>query len=145
MPCVRMRRKVRQHDRRADFRILVGGTKRHNGSSARPCKSDLTKHSKTSEMRTPAKRMPLFRAIKSRINGLVDTVRRTAADIFNVPFSQRLEHDTFQLGQDPYWVTENIKATLISDPSRLIDPFLPKGSPDEAPACAHHQRTCMNS
>ena len=64
---------------------------------------------------------------QGRINELVDLVRRTAADIFNVPFSQRLEHEGFQLGQDPYWVTENIKATLISDPSRLIDPFLPKG------------------
>jgi hypothetical protein len=63
---------------------------------------------------------------QGRINELVDLVRRTAADIFNVPFSERLEHDLFQLGQEPYWVTENIKATLIPDPSRLIDPFLPK-------------------
>jgi hypothetical protein len=45
-----------------------------------------------------------------------------------VPFKERLEHDRFQLGQDPYWVTETIKATLIPDPSRLIDPFLPKRS-----------------
>jgi Dynamin family len=64
---------------------------------------------------------------QGRINELVELVRRTAADIFNVPFSERLEHDRFQLGQDPYWVTENIKATLIPDPSRLIDPFLPNG------------------
>jgi hypothetical protein len=65
---------------------------------------------------------------QGRINELVDLVRRTAADIFNVPFKEHLEHDRFQLGHDPYWVTENIKATLIPDPSRLIDPFLPKAS-----------------
>ncbi len=64
---------------------------------------------------------------QGRINELVELVRRTAANIFNVPFSEHLEHDRFEVGQDPYWVTENIKATLIPDPSLLINLFLPKG------------------
>jgi hypothetical protein len=64
---------------------------------------------------------------QGRINELVELVRRTAANIFNVPFSERLEYDRFEVGQDPYWVTENIKATLIPDPSLLINLFLPKG------------------
>ena len=30
-------------------------------------------------------------------------------------------------GKSPYWITENIKATLVPDPSLLINLFLPKG------------------
>ena len=62
-----------------------------------------------------------------RIDALIDAVRRTAADIFDVPFRHGLEPETFELGEEPYWLTANIRATLIPDPSRLIDRFLPTG------------------
>lgn len=62
---------------------------------------------------------------QNRVNALVDSVRKTAARIFNVPLRPDIEHEVFELGEDPYWITESIRATLIPDPSRLIDRLLP--------------------
>ena len=62
---------------------------------------------------------------EGRVNALIDRVRRTAAEIFNVPLGPDTEHEAFELGEDPYWVTESTSATLIPDPSRLIDRLLP--------------------
>jgi hypothetical protein len=60
-----------------------------------------------------------------RIDELVDTVRRTAAEMFNVSFGSDVEQEPFQLGQEPYWVTESAASTLIPDPGRLMDRLLP--------------------
>lgn len=60
-----------------------------------------------------------------RIDALVDTVRRTAAEMFNVSFEPEAEQESFQLGQEPYWVTESVGSTLIPDPGRLMDRLLP--------------------
>jgi len=62
---------------------------------------------------------------EGRVNALIDRVRRTAAEIFNVPLGPDIEHEAFELGEDPYWVTESTSVTLIPDPSRLIDRLLP--------------------
>jgi GTP-binding protein EngB required for normal cell division len=62
---------------------------------------------------------------QGRVNALVDHVRRTAADIFDVPLGSDAKHEAFELGEDPYWVTESTRVTLIPDPSRLIDRLLP--------------------
>lgn len=63
-----------------------------------------------------------------RIDELVARVRQAAADIFSIPFVPQHEHEQFRLGEDPYWVTENIRATLIPDVSRITDRFLSKGA-----------------
>jgi GTP-binding protein EngB required for normal cell division len=62
---------------------------------------------------------------RDRVNTLIDRVRRTAAEIFNVSLGPDTEHEAFELGEDPYWVTEGTSATLIPDPSRLIDRLFP--------------------
>jgi predicted GTPase len=64
-------------------------------------------------------------ACQSRVDALVDRVRRAAAEIFDVPLSPYSGHESFVLGEDPYWLTESASATLIPDPSRLIDRLLP--------------------
>jgi hypothetical protein len=56
---------------------------------------------------------------------LVNSVRRTAAEIFEVSFAKYTEHEEFQLGEDPYWVTQSVGSTLIPDPGRLLDALLP--------------------
>jgi tRNA U34 5-carboxymethylaminomethyl modifying GTPase MnmE/TrmE len=63
----------------------------------------------------------ILAAHQSRLDGLVDSVRRTAAEIFDVSFSPQHQQDSFELGEDPYWVTEKINATLLPDPGRLVD------------------------
>jgi GTPase SAR1 family protein len=60
-----------------------------------------------------------------RIDELVNTVRQTAAEMFNVSLGPDAEQEPFQLAQEPYWVTGSVGSTLIPDPSRLMDRFLP--------------------
>jgi hypothetical protein len=62
-----------------------------------------------------------------RIDGLIDAVRQTATEIFDVPFRQRFESDSFEFGEEPYWVTGHIETGLIPDAGRLIDRLLTKG------------------
>lgn len=62
---------------------------------------------------------------QNRLDGLVESVRRTAAEIFKVPFAPQHEQDSFELGEDPYWITESISATLLPDPGRIIDHIVP--------------------
>jgi GTPase Era involved in 16S rRNA processing len=62
---------------------------------------------------------------QERVNALVDRVRHTAAEILDVPLGPDIERESFELGEDPYWVTESVAATLIPDPSQLVDRVLP--------------------
>ncbi|MGH9424448.1 MAG: dynamin family protein, partial [Thermoanaerobaculia bacterium] len=62
---------------------------------------------------------------QQRIDEFVATVRRTAAELFDISFRQDIEGDVFELGEDPYWVTESIASTLIPNPGRLLDRLLP--------------------
>jgi len=66
-------------------------------------------------------------ACQERVKALVGRVRQTAAEIFDVPLGPDTEYDPFELGEDPYWVTESVRTTLIPDASRLLDPILPTG------------------
>ena len=66
-----------------------------------------------------------LRNCKGRVDALVDRVRRTAAEIFNIPLGPETKHDLFELGEDPYWVTASTRASLIPDPGGLIDHVLP--------------------
>jgi hypothetical protein len=62
---------------------------------------------------------------QTRIDELITAVRRTAEALFNISFREDIDWDNFALGEDPYWVTEDIAATLVPDPSRLVDRLLP--------------------
>jgi GTP-binding protein EngB required for normal cell division len=60
-----------------------------------------------------------------RVNDLVDRVRRTAAEVFEVPLGPDTDHEVFELGESPYWITDGMQATLIPNPGRLVDRLLP--------------------
>ena len=62
---------------------------------------------------------------QARIDELIVTIRRTAAELFAVSLRDDIDRDTFVMGQDPYWVTESVAATFIPDTSRLIGRLLP--------------------
>ena len=66
-----------------------------------------------------------LRGCQDRVNALINRVRQTAAQIFDVPLGPDIEPDVVELGEDPYWVTESTRMMLIPDPSRLIDCILP--------------------
>ena len=66
-----------------------------------------------------------LRRYHNRIQELINSVRRTAAEIFNVALWPEGQLEEFELGEDPYWITESSGGSLIPDPSRLLDRVLP--------------------
>jgi hypothetical protein len=64
-------------------------------------------------------------AYQTRSDDLIVAIRRAAAELFDILFRDDIDRDSFALGEDPYWVTEDIAATLIPDPNRLLDRMLP--------------------
>jgi len=66
-----------------------------------------------------------------RIDDLVNLVRRTAADLFDVPYAASAGSERFKLGQEPYWITQKWSDRLISLPTGLVDRLLP-ASPRKA-------------
>jgi GTP-binding protein EngB required for normal cell division len=85
-----------------------------------------------------------LRDCKGRVDALVDGVRQTAAEIFNIPLRPETEHDVFELGEEPYWVTESTRGSLIPDPSGLIDRVLPTAlrRPRSPPGAAGGRTHC---
>jgi hypothetical protein len=67
----------------------------------------------------------MLSAHRDRIEALIETVRRTATELFQVSFPQQIEHEGFKLGEDPYWVTEHMATTLIPELGWVIDRFVP--------------------
>ena len=64
-------------------------------------------------------------ACRERVDTLVQEVRRTAAQLFDMPLARGTESEPFALAEDPYWLTEGASPSLIPDPSRLVDRLLP--------------------
>jgi GTP-binding protein EngB required for normal cell division len=64
-------------------------------------------------------------ACQSRIDSLVARVRRAAAEIFDIALEARSGKESFELGEEPYWVTEPTASTLIPDTNRLIERLFP--------------------
>ena len=62
---------------------------------------------------------------RRRLEVLLDQVRRTAAEMFDIKLAPESEPETFHLAQEPYWLTERIDSTLIPDVSRLLGRLLP--------------------
>jgi GTPase SAR1 family protein len=69
----------------------------------------------------------IITAHQRRIEAIIDRVRQAAADIFEISFQRHVAGERLELRHEPYWVTQNTSTTLIPDPSRLIDRFLPLG------------------
>jgi hypothetical protein len=64
-------------------------------------------------------------ACHERVDTLVQEVRRTAAQLFDLPLARSTESEPFGLAEDPYWLTEGASPSLIPDPSHLVDRLLP--------------------
>jgi GTP-binding protein EngB required for normal cell division len=62
---------------------------------------------------------------QQRIETLVGSVRQAAAQIFDISLGSETGGALFRLHHEPYWVTENLGASLIPDLHRLLDGLLP--------------------
>jgi GTP-binding protein EngB required for normal cell division len=66
-----------------------------------------------------------FSTHQRRLQELINDVRRAAANIFETEFYRSSEDSSFELTNDPYWVTRHVQETLIPDPSKVLDRLLP--------------------
>jgi GTP-binding protein EngB required for normal cell division len=66
-----------------------------------------------------------FSARQRHSEELLNDVRKTAAEIFEIDFHSGSEDGWFEFSHDPYWVTQHVRETLIPDPTVLVDRLLP--------------------
>ena len=62
-----------------------------------------------------------------RADDLIESVRKTAAELFDVPYRAPESTGMFKLGAQPYWVTHKWSATLSPIPDEIIDRLMPRG------------------
>lgn len=62
---------------------------------------------------------------ESRLGRLLDSIREAAARSFDILLPASEPHQSFELGQDPYWVTDSIDMTLMPDAGRMLDRLVP--------------------
>lgn len=65
-----------------------------------------------------------FESHGKRIDDLIDFVRRTAADLFDIPHAVRAKTERFALERPPYWVTQRPGAAPLFAPPRLFERLL---------------------
>ena len=64
---------------------------------------------------------------QERLRELVDAIRSAAASAFDFSFPTEKSDQTFELGEDPYWVTDTADSTLLPDTGRFLDRLVPMG------------------
>ena len=67
----------------------------------------------------------ILKSHQRRIDELVNLVRRTAADLFDVPYAALAESERFKLGREPYWVTQQWSDKMAFVPAGLVNRLLP--------------------
>ncbi len=63
---------------------------------------------------------------QSRTNELIETVRQTAAKLFEIAYSAPKSDEAFTMVRQPYWVTQKWPSTLNPIPAGALDALLPK-------------------
>lgn len=69
----------------------------------------------------------MLAAHQARSDALAASVRRTAADLFDVPFRAVGATEPFRLGPEPYWVTQELRTVLTPSPASFLTRLLPGG------------------
>jgi GTPase Era involved in 16S rRNA processing len=67
----------------------------------------------------------ILSAYQRKVDSLVEEVRHTAAEMFDIPLATEGEPEAFRMDREPYWVTERVASTLIPDLDRMVDRLLP--------------------
>lgn len=62
---------------------------------------------------------------QERADALIEGVRKTAAELFDVPYHAPESSDAFEMAHRPYWVKHKWTSSLIPIPTGLLDRSLP--------------------
>ncbi|MFA5367953.1 MAG: dynamin family protein [Dehalococcoidia bacterium] len=63
---------------------------------------------------------------QEKANALAETIRRTAAELFEIPYAPGKGEERIVTTSKPYWVTENWSATMSPIPRGALDRVLPR-------------------
>ncbi len=66
-----------------------------------------------------------LRPHRERAEALLERLRRSAAELFEIPYQPVQDLGEFRLVQRPYWVTQTYSTSFIPNPARLVDRFVP--------------------
>jgi len=64
---------------------------------------------------------------RQRTDALIESIRRTAAELFNIPYWPLTSRDEFEVNRQPYWVTHHWPVSLGVLPECFWDRLLPHG------------------
>ncbi len=67
----------------------------------------------------------VLRPHQQRADGLIESIRRTAAELFDIPYHAPESRGAFEMVRQPYWVTHKWSATLSPIPPTLVDKLVP--------------------
>jgi GTPase SAR1 family protein len=67
-----------------------------------------------------------LRPHQERTDHLIETIRRTVAELFEVPLHAPESSTAFEMVRQPYWVTHQWSSTMSPLPEGWIDRFLPR-------------------
>ncbi len=62
---------------------------------------------------------------RERAEALLERLRRSAAELFEIPYEPAQQLSEFKLVQRPYWVTQTYSTSFIPNPARLVERFVP--------------------
>ncbi len=63
---------------------------------------------------------------RSRADSIIDSVRKSASDIFDIRYRAQMNTEGIEFVREPYWVLHQWKSSLVPVPDELIDRLLPK-------------------
>ena len=69
----------------------------------------------------------VFGAHQTRVSELVESVRRTAAELFDIPYGAPTSGDVVEVKHQPYWVTERWDTAFGAIPTGPLERLLPRG------------------
>ncbi|MGB9791242.1 MAG: dynamin family protein [Thermacetogeniaceae bacterium] len=67
-----------------------------------------------------------LRPYEQKVNGLVEAVRKTAADVFEIPYMASRATGGLEISRGPIWVTHRWDANIRLLPENFLDRFLPQ-------------------
>jgi hypothetical protein len=65
-------------------------------------------------------------AHQGKVNALAETIRKTASELFEIPYLPSKGNEKLQTQHKPYWVTENWYTTMSPIPRGLFERLLPR-------------------
>ena len=68
----------------------------------------------------------VLNAHQERVNVLADVIRRTATELFKIPYAPGKGSEGLEIRREPYWVTENWSVTVNPLPRGLFERFMPR-------------------